>query len=279
MIGAVTALTLGACGAVPPQQPSAGGSPTTELPSPSTVIPSETPSSSPSQPATPTPTPTPTEPAGPNCKKLKCIALTYDDGPAEYTSTLAETITKEKVKATFFMLGENVERFPDAVKDVQATGSELANHSWNHPSLPKLGNSGMRSQLNRTSKAIEKAAGVKVTLMRPPYGENNQRLDDVARDLGLAEIYWNVDTLDWQYKDTDRLIDYVLGNAARDQVVLMHDIHQSTVRAAPAIYRGLKKKGFTMVTVSELFPTLRPGGHYPVYQGRGYAKKSDYPKR
>ena len=281
--GTVAALLLAACGAVPPQTPTTGGTPETNLPSPSTVIPSEsvTPSASPTDPATPTPTqPTPPpKPAGPDCKKLKCIALTYDDGPFPYTTRLAEIMREEKVKATFFMLGENVKQYPQAVLDVKAAGSELANHSWSHPSLPGLGNSGMRSQLARTNDAIKEVAGVDVTLMRPPYGANNKRLDVVSQELGLAEIYWDVDTLDWKYKDTDRLVDYVLSNAGRDQVVLMHDIHESTVDGSQAIFRGLKKRGFTMVTVSELYPKLRPGGHYPLYQGRGFAKKSDYLKR
>lgn len=280
-VGVVAAFVLAACGAVPSPTPATGGTPAGDLPSPSTVIPSDSPSPTPTDPATPTPTPKPrpTTPAGPNCAKLKCIALTYDDGPFPYTSRLASIIAREKVKVTFFMLGENVERYPDAVKDVQATGSELANHSWSHPNLPGLGNSGMRSQLQRTNDEIEKVTGTKVTLMRPPYGANNKRLDVVSRDLGLAEIYWNVDTLDWKYKDTDRLVDYVLGNASRDQVVLMHDIHESTVDGAQAIFRGLKKKGYTLVTVSELYPKARPGGHYPLFQGRGFAKKGDYPKR
>ncbi len=282
VITTVAALTLAACGALPPSQTGqTGTTPGTDLPSPTTVIPSETAKPSPA-PSTPTPEPTPTkppQPAGPNCAKLKCIALTYDDGPAEYTSRLAQILQQHKVKATFFMLGDNVKRYPQAVKDVQATGSELANHSWNHPDLSGLSNSGMRSQLERTNHEIETVAGTKVILMRPPYGANNHRLDVVARDLDLAEIYWNVDTEDWKYKDTDRLIEYMSDAAARDEVVLMHDIHESTVDAAPAIFKGLKKRGFTMVTVSELYPKLRPGGHYPLYQGRGFAKKSDYPKR
>lgn len=284
VIGSVFALALAACGAIPP---SGGltGAPSRNLPSPTTVIPSELPpgdSPSPKTPATPKPTPkpTPTQPPGPDCDKLKCIALTYDDGPFPDTSRLTEVMRQEKVRATFFMLGQNVVQYPQAVKDVVATGSELANHSWNHPSLPGLGTEGMRSQLRRTNEAIKEVAGVEATLMRPPYGANNERLDDVCRDLGLAEIYWNVDTEDWKKKaDSGRLVDYVLDNAARDQVVLMHDIHASTVDAAPAIFRGLKQRGYTLVTVSELYPKLRSGGHYPEFQGRGYAKKSDYPHR
>jgi peptidoglycan-N-acetylglucosamine deacetylase len=205
--------------------------------------------------------------------------LTYDDGPFPYTSRLAQIMKQENVKATFFMMGTNVQRYPEAVKDVQATGSELANHTWSHPSLPGLSNSRMRSQLTRTSKEIEKVSGVKVKLMRPPYGSTNKRLSQVTKELGMAEIYWDVDTLDWQDKDADLLVDVVLYSAQRDQVVLMHDIHESTVDGAQAIFRGLKKRGFTLVTVSELYPKARPGGHYPLRYGRGFAKKSDYPKR
>lgn len=284
-IGAVAVLALAACGAIPPSDGGLTGAPSRNLPSPTTVIPPEpsSPSDSPppKTPATPKPAPkpTPTQPAaGPDCDKLKCIALTYDDGPFPDTSRLTEVMRQEKVRATFFMLGQNVVRYPQTVKDVVATGSELANHSWNHASLPGLGTDAMRSQLRRTNQAIKEVAGIEVTLMRPPYGATNQRLDDVCRELGLAEIYWNVDTLDWKYSDSDRLIDYVLGHAARDKVVLMHDIHGSTVDASQAIFRGLKKRGYTLVTVTELYPKLRAGGHYPLFQGRGFAKKSDYPR-
>lgn len=270
---ALTLLLLVGCGQIPtdlttpPQDP---GTTSTDAPSASET------SAAPSPTPTPSPRPTP-RPARPNCAKLKCIALTYDDGPfPDEAGELVRTLEKYKVKATFFMLGQNVENYPDTVKDIAATGSELANHSWSHTSLPKLGNSGIRRELKRTNDAIEDITGVKPTLMRPPYGENNKRLDQVCRDLGLAEIYWDVDTLDWQNLDTDQLISYVLDSAARNQVVLMHDIHPSTVAAAPQIFAGLKKAGFTMVTVSELYPKLRPGGHYPEYQGRGFAKESDY---
>lgn len=271
---ALSGLLLIGCGRIPtdlttpPLDPT--GTETTSTPEPTT-------SPTPSPTKSPTPTPTP-RPAGPNCAKLKCIALTYDDGPfPEEAGALVATLRKYKVKATFFMLGENVDKYPDTVKDIAATGSELANHSWSHPSLPKLSNSGMRGELKRTNDAIQKVAGVRPTLMRPPYGENNKRLNQVCRELGLAEIYWDVDTLDWQNKDTDLLITMVLESAARNQVVLMHDIHPTTVAAAPQIIEGLKDAGYTMVTVSELYPKLRPGGHYPEWQGRGYAKKSDYP--
>ncbi len=82
---------------------------------------------------------------------------------------------------------------------------------------------------------------------------------------------------DYQNRDTEQLITYVLDNAARNRVVLMHDIYPTTVAAAPQIIAGLKAQGYTLVTVSELFPKLRPGGHYPEWQGRGFAQKSDYP--
>ena len=281
MLGcALSAVLLIGCGRIPTDitsPPAVSGTETTTVPEP----PSATATTSPEPSPTPTKSPTPApRPAGPNCAKLKCIALTYDDGPfPDEAGALVKTLRRYKVKATFFMLGQNVENYPDTVKDIAATGSELANHSWSHTSLPTLGNSGMRRELKRTNDAIAEVTGIQPTLMRPPYGANNKRLDQVCREVGLAEIYWDVDTLDWQNKDTDQLIDTVLDNAARNQVVLMHDIHPSTVAAAPQIIKGLKEEGYTLVTVSELYPTLRPGGHYPEWQGRGYAKKSDYPPR
>jgi peptidoglycan-N-acetylglucosamine deacetylase len=300
-VATVAAVTLVGCGSLPPPEgttappaapeTTAAPEPTSEAPEPSpsgseTESPSPSdssaqPTSEPTSGPTSEPTPTPARPAGPDCRKLKCIALTWDDGPfPEETGTLVKTLRRYEVKGTFFMLGQNVKAYPDSVKDIAATGSELANHSWSHASLPGLSNEGMRRELRRTDDAIEEVAGVRPTLMRPPYGAGNKRLDRVTRDLGLAEIYWDVDTLDWKYRDTGRLVDYVLENAERNQVVLMHDIHFSTVRAAPQIIRGLKQRGYTLVTVSELYPKLRPGGRYPVFGGRGYAKKSDYlPKR
>jgi peptidoglycan-N-acetylglucosamine deacetylase len=281
-IGLAVSLGLAGCGSTPAE--------TTPLPvitattSPASDLPANSPTSPPESTSEPTPTPTPTlqpKPAGPNCAKLKCIALTYDDGPfPEETGALIKTLRREQVKVTFFMLGQNVKQYPEVVREIAATGSELANHSWSHASLPGLGNSGIRRELKRTNDAIAEVTGVRPTLMRPPYGANNRRVDRVSRELGLAEIYWDVDTLDWKNRDTDRLIDYVLDNAARDQVVLMHDIHSSTVAAAPSIIEGLKEAGYTLVTVSELYPKLRPGGRYPEFGGRGFAQKSDYlPKR
>lgn len=281
IVSAGLSLALASCGTVPPSidsQPPVGTDVTPAVPDGSETASAEP--SDPSAPPEPAPSPTPTPkptPKGPDCQKLKCIALTYDDGPfPDEAAQLAQTLRKQRVKVTFFMLGENVQRYPEAVKDLASTGSELANHSWNHPSLPGLGTDGMTSQLERTNDAIEKVTGVRPTLMRPPYGSTNRRLDRVAQQLDLAEIFWNVDTVDWKNRNADRLIDYVLDGAARDQVVLMHDIHSSTVAAAPAIIRGLKADGYTLVTVSELYPKLRPGGHYPKFAGKGLARERDY---
>ncbi len=114
--------------------------------------------------------------------------------------------------------------------------------------------------------------------MRPPYGNTNRRIDHVAKKLDLAEIYWNVDTLDWKHHDTDRLITYTLRHAGRNKVILMHDIYPTTAAAVPEIITGLQARDYTLVTVSELYPKLRPGGRYPAYQGQGLAHPQDYPQ-
>jgi peptidoglycan/xylan/chitin deacetylase (PgdA/CDA1 family) len=291
LIGSLAATSLlTACGTIPANPspwPSAASSPTQPMPPRS---PATTDAPPPGPPAAPAPQVTaaprsPTRPDGPDgptrpdCTKKKCIALTFDDGPVPDTTTdVATALRKHRAKATFFMLGQNVAAHPAAVQQVAATGSEIGNHTWRHPSLTSLSSPDIEGELRRTNRIIARHTGTPPTLIRPPYGNTNRRLDHVAKKLDLAEIYWNVDTLDWKHPDTDRLIAYTLRHAARNKVILMHDIYPTTAAAVPKIITGLQARGYTLVTISELYPRLRPGGRYPAYQGRGLAHRRDYPE-
>ncbi len=212
---------------------------------------------------------------------MKCIALTYDDGPfPDEAGALVETLRQYKVKATFFMLGQNVENYPDTVKDIAATGSELANHSWSHASLPTLGNSGMRRELKRTNDAIAEVTGVQPTLMRPPYGANNKRLDKVCREARPRR-----DLLGCRHarlaEPRHRTADHnVLDNAARNQVVLMHDIHPTHGGGGSADHRGPEGGGLhTGDRLRALSPSSGPAATTPNGRDVDIAKKSDYPPR
>lgn len=206
--------------------------------------------------------PTPPPPRRIDCDRVKCVALTFDDGPGPYTAGLLDTLKKDGVRATFFMLGENVGGHRAVVRRMALEGHELADHSWSHPQLTALSPAEVRSQIERTQKAIKEASGgVEPTLMRPPYGATNKH---VGRIIGMPLILWSVDTLDWRYRNVARDVRVGIKEPKSGGIILFHDIHKTSVEAIPQVVDGLRKRGFTFVTVSELFQgrDLKPGQTY-----------------
>ncbi|WP_084337904.1 polysaccharide deacetylase family protein [Actinomadura oligospora] len=198
----------------------------------------------------PSPKPTAPPPRTIDCAHLKCVALTFDDGPGPYTAHLLDVLRGAGARATFFMLGENVGAHRAEVRRMVLEGHQLGNHTWSHPVLTELSSGAVRSEVRRTQKAIRDASGgVTPTLFRPPYGATNAR---VGRAVGMPEIVWDVDSLDWRYHDVARNVRVGTREPGKGSVVLFHDIHRTTVQAIPRVLAGLKKRGFTFVTVGEL---------------------------
>ncbi|MDX2796996.1 polysaccharide deacetylase family protein [Streptomyces scabiei] len=189
-----------------------------------------------------------------DCKKVKCVALTFDDGPAApETATLLTYLAQYKARATFFTTGQNVAAHPDLVRAAARAGNEIGNHSWNHPDLTKLGAEQVASQLSRTSAAIEAATGKAPAIFRPPYGAMNTQVRAATR---LSPVLWDVDTEDWKYRDAAKVAQTVISKAGPNDVVLMHDIHPTPVAAVPQILRTLTARDYHFVTVSHLRATL-----------------------
>ncbi|MDX3451879.1 polysaccharide deacetylase family protein [Streptomyces sp. ME02-8801-2C] len=189
-----------------------------------------------------------------DCEQVTCIALTFDDGPAApETATLLNHLAQYKARATFFTVGQNVAAHPDLVRAEARAGHEVGNHSWNHPDLTKLTPEQIASQLNRTSAAIKAATGKEPTLFRPPYGALNST---VRSATSLSPVLWDVDTEDWRYPDAAKVAQTVIDKAQRNSVVLMHDIHPTSVAAVPQILRILTARGYHFVTVSHLRASL-----------------------
>ncbi|MGH3244305.1 MAG: polysaccharide deacetylase family protein [Spirillospora sp.] len=203
-----------------------------------------------------------------DCDRVKCVSLTFDDGPGPYTGRLLDTLKARGARATFFMLGENVQAHPDVVRRMVMEGHEAANHTWSHPDLTTLPPAEAREQIQRTQQAVKHASGVAPTLTRPPYGATNPK---VGRLVGMPLILWSVDTLDWRYRSSGR--DARVGIKAPESggIVLFHDIHKPTVDAIPKVVDGLKKRGFTLVTVSELFQGK------PLQAGKTYNERVQKP--
>ncbi|WP_327319223.1 polysaccharide deacetylase family protein [Streptomyces sp. NBC_01235] len=206
-------------------------------------------------------TPAPTVAAQPDpgedttdCSQAKCIALTFDDGPAApETGTLLKYLAQYKARATFFVVGQNVATYPDIVRAEMKSGHEIANHSSNHPVLTNLTPAQIRSQLERTNAAIKAATGKEPTLFRPPYGAIDDR---VKAATSLSPALWDVDTLDWKSHEPAKVAQTVISQAERNDVVLIHDIHPTSVAAVPEILRTLTARGYHFVTVSHLRATL-----------------------
>jgi peptidoglycan/xylan/chitin deacetylase (PgdA/CDA1 family) len=208
--------------------------------------------------ATATPAPVPTHTASgdddTDCEKVTCVALTFDDGPAApETATLLTYLAQYSARATFFTVGQNVVAHPDLVRAEARAGHEVGNHSWNHPDLTKLSSEQVTYQLNRTSDAIKAATGEAPTLFRPPYGAINSA---VRGATSLSPVLWTLDTEDWKYPDAAKVAQSVIGKVQRNDVVLMHDIHSTSVAAVPQILRTLAARGYHFVTVSHLRATL-----------------------
>ncbi len=191
------------------------------------------------------------------------MALTFDDGPGKRTNELLDVLEEYDAHATFFMLGKMIPGREDAIKRMSEIGCEIGNHSYDHPNLTSLGADGVSGQIGDTNSLLKQACGQAATVMRPPYGAVN---DDVASGVKLPMVLWNVDTLDWETRDTQAVIDNVLCNADDGDIVLMHDIYDTTIDAAVALIPQLIDKGYQLVTVSEMAQargiTLENGGLY-----------------
>lgn len=194
-------------------------------------------------------------------KHKKVVALTFDDGPDGNTTPQAlDILAKYKIKATFFVQGKNIAGNESILKRMQSEGHEVGNHSWNHPILTKLSLEDAKQQLTDTEDAITKVLGKSSKLMRPPYGAIS---DDIRNSLDLSFIMWDVDSLDWKSKNEAAILTEIQRQTTDGSIILMHDIHQTSVNSLPRVIEYLQGQGYSFVTVSELLNIgLKPHGIY-----------------
>ncbi|MFI7700261.1 polysaccharide deacetylase family protein [Nonomuraea sp. NPDC049480] len=198
-----------------------------------------------------------------DCRRAKCVALTFDDGPGRYTDALLRQLAAYRAQATFFVVGQNVAAYPGILRRTVAAGHEIGNHTWSHADLTRLSAAGVRAQLARADQMIKAVTGMVPRLVRPPYGAMNAA---VRRQTSRPMVMWSVDTLDWLHRDSARVTRKAVKSVRPGSVILFHDIHPTTVRAMPQVLKALSKRGYKFVTVSRLF-----GGNPPrlVYSGAG----------
>ena len=191
------------------------------------------------------------------------VALSFDDGPSpDYTPEILKALRENNAKATFFVLGSLAELNPDILLQIDEGGSEIGNHTYSHLDLTELEKPALDYQVLTTQEIVRRITGKAPVLLRPSYGFIN---DDV-KQMDLPIILWSIDSLDWQNRNPDIIYDIIFNNIKDGDVILMHDIYPSSVEAVLRIIPELKRRGYQLVTVSELARArgieLMPGSVY-----------------
>lgn len=180
----------------------------------------------------------------------KKVALTFDDGPnPDYTPELLDELKKRGVPATFFVLGAEVEQYPELVRRASEEGHLIGVHSYKHVNLRQLSDQQAVEQVNRTNEAIHAACGQYASYIRPPYGCWKEDLD---YEVQMVEVLWDIDPRDWATTSADLVVQRVLQDVEENSIILLHDASESSVRAACMIIDRLQAQGYTFVTVEEL---------------------------
>lgn len=180
----------------------------------------------------------------------RLIAITFDDGPRrETTERLLDGLEERDARATFFLIGRQIEGNEDLVERMQAEGHQVGSHTWSHTRLTGVSADTLRQEVGRTEEALEDLLGPGSYWLRPPYGA----VDAADRDLiQTPMIKWSIDPRDWEKLDTAQVTAAVLKAAAPNQIILLHDIYPTSVDAALAVVDALQGEGYRFVTVAEL---------------------------
>ena len=189
---------------------------------------------------------------GPNKRQ---VALTFDDGPDEtITSATIDILDQYHVKGSFFFIGSNVELYPEVVRKADNKGHLVLNHSYNHVELTKLSKANIQLEINKTNKAIEEVIGKKPAILRPPFGDIDDKVAAISQDYGESVVLWSIDTLDWSQMEAENIVNNVVENVRNGDIILMHSNSDKieNLQALPLIIEALQESGFEIVDLETL---------------------------
>lgn len=185
-----------------------------------------------------------------NEKKL--LALTFDDGPSKYTSSLLEYLKEKNVNVTFFVLGEQAKKYPDIISKEYNNENLVCIHSYTHKFFTKIPKEQVVEQITLTKDIILNITGDTPTYIRIPYGITNDSVNNILKEEKLENVLWNVDSLDWKYKEKNSTVKHIKSTLSGNDIILMHDILQSSVDSAKEIIEYYTSLGYEFVTIDEL---------------------------
>lgn len=191
-----------------------------------------------------------------------CVAITYDDGPGAETNRLLDKLKAKNAHASFMVIAPSAEQHPELLKRMKAEGHTIGNHTKSHRQLNTLPYDQVSREIDAGNAAIKKATGQSTRWVRPPYGATNATVDQVTRDKGVSQALWDVDTVDWKDRNSEHVCSSAVQGARAGSIVLMHDIHPTTVDAADCVIDGLRAKGLEPVSLDRLLRTPVPGKRY-----------------
>lgn len=196
-------------------------------------------------------------------KEAKLVAFTFDDGPSKYTLDIANILEEYNASATFFEVGYNIKAHPEITKELSERGFEIANHTTDHSKLTKLTETKYLSKINDNNALFKELTGKDMPYLRPPYGSYN---DKIKANAGVPIVTWSLDTRDWESRNKDKVIEMVINNIKEGDIILFHDLYESTRDAVKELMPLLKEQGYQAVSVGELFKskgiTLEAGTSY-----------------
>lgn len=183
----------------------------------------------------------------------KAVSLTFDAAWGnEDTELLIDILGKYGIRATFFVVGQWVDKYPESVRALHEAGHEVMNHSDTHPHFTQLSPAAMAAEANACADKIQAVTGARPILFRPPYGDYNDTVVSTLRQAGFYTIQWDVDSLDWKNPGTNNIVRRVLEKTRSGSILLFHNAAEQTPAALPAIIEGLQARGYTFLPVSEL---------------------------
>ena len=181
------------------------------------------------------------------------IALTFDDGPnIKYTPMLLDGLKERGIKATFFLVGQWIERYPDSVRQIVDAGHEIGNHSYSHVDFVGAGEEVIRQQMEKTDALIREVTGSDPVLARVPSGSYDSRVIRLLRQEGYEVIQWDVDSIDWKKPPAKEITERILTKVQNGSIVLFHSGAATTLEALPDVIAGLRAKGYCFTTVGDL---------------------------
>lgn len=183
-----------------------------------------------------------------NEKKL--LVLTFDDGPSKYTTELLDFLESTNTPATFFLLGEQAEKYPDIVLQ-ESLNNLVCIHSYTHKFFTKISKEEVLEQVNKTSNIIQDITSITQKYIRVPYGILNDNVKETLKEVNLENVLWTVDSLDWKFKNKEQVVEYIKQNTTGNDIILMHDILQSSIDAAKEIITYYNEQGYKFVTIDE----------------------------